>query len=32
MELYVNGKRVDDEFQPGQVARLSYTPGDPSAG
>ncbi|MEW2545507.1 helix-turn-helix domain-containing protein [Streptomyces sp. NPDC047002] len=32
IELYVNGKKVDDEFQPGQVERLSYTQGDPTAG
>ncbi|MCF3964547.1 helix-turn-helix domain-containing protein [Streptomyces fuscigenes] len=32
VELYVNGKKVDDEFRSGQVERLSYTPGDPSAG
>ncbi|MCA1217480.1 helix-turn-helix domain-containing protein [Streptomyces sp. 8L] len=32
IELYVNGKKVDDTFQPGQVERLSYTQGDPSVG
>lgn len=32
IELYVNGKKVDDEFKPGQVERLSYTPGDPEVG
>ncbi|WP_228447679.1 helix-turn-helix domain-containing protein [Streptomyces paludis] len=32
IELYVNGKKVEDEFQPGQVERLSYTQGDPEAG
>ncbi|WTL45730.1 DUF4115 domain-containing protein [Streptomyces sp. NBC_01497] len=32
IELYVNGKKVDDEFKPGQVERLSYTQGDPSIG
>ncbi|MFJ2116547.1 helix-turn-helix domain-containing protein [Streptomyces sp. NPDC087850] len=32
IELYVNGKKVEDEFQPGQVERLSYTQGDPEIG
>jgi cytoskeleton protein RodZ len=32
IELFVNGKKVEDEFQPGQVERLSYTKGDPEAG
>ncbi|MEW1719269.1 helix-turn-helix domain-containing protein [Streptomyces sp. NPDC093109] len=32
IELYVNGKKVEDEFQSGQVERLSYTQGDPEAG
>ncbi|MEO3975481.1 helix-turn-helix domain-containing protein [Streptomyces sp. CAU 1734] len=32
IELYVNGKLVENEFQPGQVQRLSYTEGDPEAG
>ncbi|MFI6645055.1 helix-turn-helix domain-containing protein [Streptomyces sp. NPDC050504] len=32
MELYVNGKKVQDEFEPGQVERLSYTKGDPEVG
>ncbi|MFF5564188.1 helix-turn-helix domain-containing protein [Streptomyces sp. NPDC012623] len=32
IELYVNGKKVQDEFQSGQVERLSYTQGDPEAG
>ncbi|PVE04211.1 membrane protein [Streptomyces scopuliridis RB72] len=32
IELYVNGKKVEDEFEPGQVERLSYTQGDPEAG
>ncbi|MFF8957245.1 helix-turn-helix domain-containing protein [Streptomyces sp. NPDC014894] len=32
IELYVNGKKVEDEFRPGQVERLSYTEGDPQVG
>jgi cytoskeleton protein RodZ len=32
IELFVNGKKVEDEFQPGQVERLSYTQGDPEVG
>ncbi|MFD9504342.1 helix-turn-helix domain-containing protein [Streptomyces sp. NPDC060035] len=32
IELFVNGKRVDDRFEPGQVERLSYTKGDPEVG
>ncbi|TXS06644.1 helix-turn-helix domain-containing protein [Streptomyces sp. col6] len=32
IELFVNGKKVEDEFQPGQVERLSYTKGDPEVG
>ncbi|MEU8544893.1 helix-turn-helix domain-containing protein [Streptomyces sp. NPDC048717] len=32
IELYVNGKKVEDSFEPGQVERLSYTKGDPQAG
>ncbi|QDY79348.1 helix-turn-helix domain-containing protein [Streptomyces qinzhouensis] len=32
IELYVNGKKIDDEFKQGQVERLSYTKGDPEAG
>jgi cytoskeletal protein RodZ len=32
IELYVNGKKIDNEFQPGQVERLSYTKGDPEVG
>ncbi|MFF0449336.1 helix-turn-helix domain-containing protein [Streptomyces sp. NPDC004609] len=32
IELFVNGKKVQDEFEPGQVERLSYTRGDPEAG
>ena len=32
LELYVNGKKIDDEFQPGAVERLTYTKGDPEVG
>ncbi|WP_436739251.1 helix-turn-helix domain-containing protein [Streptomyces sp. BBFR102] len=32
VELLVNGKEIEDRFQPGQVQRLSYTKGDPNAG
>ncbi|MEV0784357.1 RodZ domain-containing protein [Streptomyces sp. NPDC050423] len=32
IELFVNGKKVEDRFQPGQVERLSYTKGDPEVG
>ncbi|WP_175408190.1 helix-turn-helix domain-containing protein [Streptomyces sp. TRM64462] len=32
IELFVNGKKVEDEFAPGQVERLSYTKGDPQVG
>ncbi|MEU8618917.1 RodZ domain-containing protein [Streptomyces sp. NPDC048623] len=32
IELYVNGKKVEDTFESGQVERLSYTKGDPQAG
>ncbi|WP_149180264.1 helix-turn-helix domain-containing protein [Streptomyces sp. TRM49041] len=32
IELYVNGKKVEDEFARGQVERLSYTKGDPQVG
>ncbi|MCM2388452.1 helix-turn-helix domain-containing protein [Streptomyces albipurpureus] len=32
IELHVNGKKVEDEFKPGQVERVSYTKGDPEAG
>ncbi|WP_434597335.1 helix-turn-helix domain-containing protein [Streptomyces sp. A5-4] len=32
MDLFVNGKDVKDEFQPGQVERLTYTKGDPEVG
>lgn len=30
--LFVNGKAIEDEFEPGQVERLSYTKGDPEVG
>ncbi|WP_239589967.1 helix-turn-helix domain-containing protein [Streptomyces aureoverticillatus] len=32
IKLFVNGKPVDNEFEPGQVERLSYTKGDPEVG
>ncbi|MFJ9622329.1 helix-turn-helix domain-containing protein [Streptomyces sp. NPDC101181] len=32
IELFVNGKQVQDRFGPGTVERLSYTKGDPEAG
>jgi len=32
IQLHVNGKEIQDEFQPGQVERLTYTKGDPEAG
>ncbi|WP_436994022.1 helix-turn-helix domain-containing protein [Streptomyces sp. enrichment culture] len=32
IELFVNGKKVEDEFAPGQVERLTYTKGDPQVG
>ncbi|MFH8289927.1 helix-turn-helix domain-containing protein [Streptomyces sp. NPDC018059] len=32
INLYVNGKPVENEFEPGQVERLSYTKGDPEVG
>jgi cytoskeleton protein RodZ len=32
IDLFVNGKKVQNEFQSGQVERLSYTQGDPEAG
>jgi cytoskeletal protein RodZ len=32
VDLHVNGKAIEDSFQPGQVERLSYTRGDPEAG
>ncbi|MET9495207.1 RodZ domain-containing protein [Streptomyces sp. NPDC006552] len=32
IQLFVNGKELKDEFQPGQVERLTYTKGDPEVG
>ncbi|MFF4805123.1 helix-turn-helix domain-containing protein [Streptomyces sp. NPDC001351] len=32
IQLYVNGKKIEDNFQPGAVERLTYTKGDPQAG
>ncbi|OIK24415.1 helix-turn-helix domain-containing protein [Streptomyces malaysiense] len=32
IELYVNGKKIEDSFRPGAVERLTYTKGDPVAG
>lgn len=32
IELFVNGKKVEERFEPGQVERLSYTKGDPEVG
>jgi cytoskeleton protein RodZ len=32
IQLYVNGKKIEDDFQPGAVARLTYTKGDPQVG
>jgi hypothetical protein len=32
IELYVNGKKIQDDFRPGAVERLTYTKGDPEAG
>ncbi|MFE7779127.1 helix-turn-helix domain-containing protein [Streptomyces sp. NPDC057445] len=32
IELFVNGKKVEDKFESGQVERLSYSKGDPEAG
>ncbi|WP_249417042.1 helix-turn-helix domain-containing protein [Streptomyces sp. TS71-3] len=32
VELFVNGKKIDNQFKPGQVGRLSYTKGDPEVG
>jgi cytoskeleton protein RodZ len=32
IQLYVNGKKIQDDFQTGQVERLSYTKGDPVSG
>ncbi|MFB6939532.1 helix-turn-helix domain-containing protein [Streptomyces chartreusis] len=32
IDLFVNGKKIDDDWQPGAVERLTYTKGDPQAG
>ncbi|MEU6812710.1 RodZ domain-containing protein [Streptomyces sp. NPDC046831] len=32
IQLYVNGKKIEDQFQPGSVERLTYTKGDPQVG
>lgn len=32
IQLYVNGKKIEDTWQPGAVERLTYTKGDPQAG
>lgn len=32
IQLYVNGKKIDDDFQSGSVERLTYTKGDPQVG
>lgn len=32
VQLHVNGKKIEDQFQPGAVERLTYTKGDPQAG
>ncbi|WP_077798326.1 helix-turn-helix domain-containing protein [Streptomyces sp. JHA26] len=32
IQLYVNGKKIEDDFQPGAVERLTYTQGDPQVG
>jgi cytoskeletal protein RodZ len=32
IDLFVNGKKIKDDFQPGSVERLTYTKGDPEAG
>ncbi|MCX4515289.1 helix-turn-helix domain-containing protein [Streptomyces sp. NBC_01619] len=32
IELFVNGKKIEDRFENGQVERLSYSKGDPEAG
>ncbi|MFI8190268.1 helix-turn-helix domain-containing protein [Streptomyces sp. NPDC085946] len=32
IDLHVNGKKIEDDFQPGSVERLTYTKGDPEAG
>jgi len=32
IQLFVNGKKIDNSFQPGAVERLTYTKGDPQVG
>ncbi|MFF7852597.1 RodZ domain-containing protein [Streptomyces sp. NPDC007904] len=32
IDLFVNGKKIEDDFRPGAVERLTYTKGDPQAG
>ncbi|MFC8344264.1 helix-turn-helix domain-containing protein [Streptomyces sp. NPDC057280] len=32
IKLYVNGKKIDDDWAPGAVERLTYTKGDPQVG
>ncbi|MFR9726988.1 helix-turn-helix domain-containing protein [Streptomyces sp. MS19] len=32
VQLHVNGKEIDSDFESGQVQRLTYTPGDPEEG
>ncbi|MFM9444857.1 helix-turn-helix domain-containing protein [Streptomyces acidiscabies] len=32
IDLWVNGKKLDNDFKPGAVERLTYTKGDPQAG
>ncbi|WP_327318260.1 helix-turn-helix domain-containing protein [Streptomyces sp. NBC_01235] len=32
IDLFVNGKKLNDDFQPGAVERLTYTKGDPQVG
>jgi cytoskeleton protein RodZ len=32
IQLYVNGKKIENDFQPGAVERLTYTKGDPQVG
>ncbi len=32
VDLFVNGKQISEDFQPGEVERLTYTKGDPEAG
>ncbi|MGW0334496.1 helix-turn-helix domain-containing protein [Streptomyces sp. NPDC003011] len=32
IQLYVNGKEIENNFQPGAVERLTYTKGDPQVG